>query len=155
MTITVIAVDDLSDGKVIALLNAHRAEMFKYSPPESIHALDEDSLIAPSMTFWSAKINQLVVACGGLKELSDTSAEIKSMKTNTDFLRLGIAEKILMVIIAEAKRRDYSEIFLETGSHEAFLPAIKLYEKYGFQECRPFGDYKPDPYSRFFKMILN
>lgn len=141
--------DDLTDGQVVALLNAHLQEMFKYSPAESVHALDENTLRDSSITFWSARINHNIAACGAIKQLSPQSAEIKSMKTHPDFLRQGIAEKILIKIIDEAKYRGYRDLYLETGSHDAFIPAVKLYQKYGFTDCAPFAEYKPDPYSLF------
>jgi putative acetyltransferase len=43
---------------------------------------------------------------------------------------------------------------LETGSAEAFLPAQKLYESFGFTYCGPFGDYKDDPNSVFMQLRL-
>ena len=49
-----IKIDDLADGKVIGMLEAHHAEMHLYSPPESIHALDKSKIKDPSLTFWSA-----------------------------------------------------------------------------------------------------
>ncbi|MEZ5450423.1 MAG: GNAT family N-acetyltransferase [Thiolinea sp.] len=70
------------------------------------------------------------------------------------FLRKGVASQILEAILAEAKQRSYLDLSLETGSNEAFKPAIKMYEKYGFTECGPFGDYKPDPYSKFYTIAL-
>lgn len=42
-----------------------------------------------------------------------------------------------------------TRLSLETGSDEFFLPARKLYEKFGFEYCQPFADYRPDPYSAF------
>nr|WP_241737528.1 GNAT family N-acetyltransferase [Neptunicella marina] len=139
----------MQDGQIISLLNAHLREMHKYSPAESVHALGHQSLRDPAITFWAARINNQLAACGAIKQLSSTAAEIKSMKTHPDYLRQGIAEKILIKIIEEAQRRDYCSLYLETGSHEAFIPAIKLYKKYGFTDCEPFADYKPDPYSLF------
>jgi putative acetyltransferase len=147
--------DDLSDGAIIKLLEAHRQEMFKYSPPESIHAIDPAKLKDTSVTFWAARSEGELLACGALKELPPGNrGEIKSMKTDLAHLRKGIAEKILLVIIEEAKQRAYTEISLETGSHDAFLPAIALYEKHGFVECGPFGDYQEDPYSRFYTRVM-
>jgi putative acetyltransferase len=35
-------------------------------------------------------------------------------------------------ILAEARRRGYTVLWLETGSMGAFIPARKLYEAYGF-----------------------
>lgn len=140
--------DNLADGAIEGLLNQHLAEMFKYSPPESVHALDSEKLRDPSMTFWSARINGQVAGCGALKELDSYSAEIKSMKTANDFIRRGIAAKLLEKMISIAHQRAYDNLYLETGSHEAFTPAINLYLKYGFKECGPFANYKLDPFSK-------
>jgi len=150
----VIKQDDLTDGQVEALLESHLGEMHKYSPEESIHALDREAMREPSMTYWSARVSDAVAACGALKQLEPNSAELKSMKTSNRFLRQGMAEKLLQAILSEAENRQYQTVYLETGSHEAFIPAVRLYEKYGFVETTPFGDYQPDPYSRFFKKDL-
>ncbi|MCG7531376.1 GNAT family N-acetyltransferase [Psychrobium sp. MM17-31] len=149
-----IEVDDLSDGAIAELLTMHLREMQKYSPAESIHALDMDKLRDKSMTFWSAKSNGKLAGCGALKSLTDNSGEIKSMKTHPAFLRQGVAQRILSAIIESATTRGYKFLYLETGSHDAFLPAIAMYEKHGFRECGPFGDYQLDPHSRFFMNSL-
>lgn len=38
---------------------------------------------------------------------------------------------------------------LETGSMEAFAPAWRLYERFGFEDCGPFAEYTLDPSSVF------
>jgi len=43
---------------------------------------------------------------------------------------------------------------LETGSHEAFEPAQKLYESFGFTPCGPLADSKADPNSVFMSLEL-
>ena len=149
-----IKIDDLRDGKVIGLLESHLQKMYEYSPPESVHALDHEKLRDPSITFWSASIGGTLAGCGALKELSPNSAEIKSMKTSDLFLRKGVASRLLEEIIAVAKVRGYETISLETGTHQAFIPAVEMYKKYGFIECGPFGEYALDPHSCFFSKKL-
>ncbi|WP_237057483.1 GNAT family N-acetyltransferase [Microbulbifer sediminum] len=141
--------DDLADGAVIELLRAHLEEMRRYSPEDSIHALDTGKLKDPCLTFWTARVDGQLAGCGALREISPRFGEVKSMKTAGAFLRRGIAARILEAIIAEAWRRGYARISLETGTDRAFEPAVALYQKYGFVECGPFADYAPDPYSRF------
>ncbi len=142
------------DEDIIGLLNEHLKEMHKYSPAESIHALDTSALSDPAMTFWSARIDGQLAGCGALKALSPKSGEIKSMKTSQAFVRRGVAKQILVEVLAEASARDYVELSLETGTNEAFAPAVSLYEQFGFEECGPFGDYKEDPFSRFYSKSL-
>ncbi|MEM7207865.1 MAG: GNAT family N-acetyltransferase [Pseudomonadota bacterium] len=146
--------DDLSDGDIARLLNDHLQEMHQYSPPQSIHAIEPEKLKDSSITFWSARLDEKIAGCGALKELCSTSGEIKSMKTDKRYLRKGIGEKILREILAEAKRRAYLHVSLETGTHDAFAPAIAMYKKYGFVKCGPFGNYELDPYSQFFTKEL-
>lgn len=145
-----VKIDDLTDGRVVRLLNEHLEEMRKYSPPESVHALDQEKLKDRSVTFWSAHIDDELAGCGALKELDPMSAEIKSMKTDDAYLRRGVASKILDAILVEAEYRGYKQVSLETGSHQVFRPAISLYESYGFSECGPFAGYELDPYSKFY-----
>ena len=76
------------------------------------------------------------------------------MRTASQFLRQGVAQMLLNHIIAEARSRGYKKLSLETGSMAAFLPAKRLYEQFGFIECEPFADYKPDPYSVFLTLAL-
>ena len=139
--------DDLSDGLIIKLLEEHRQEMFKHSPPENVHALDTKALHAPNLTFWSVRIDGCFAACGALKELDAQHGEIKSMKTKPEFLRKGIARALLQVILDEASKRGYSRVSLETGTMEAFVPARRLYRQFGFEDCPPFADYFEDPHS--------
>ena len=56
--------------------------------------------------------------------------------------------------VAEARGRGLKRLSLETGSGAAFEPAIALYRRYGFDDCAPFADYKPDPFSRFMTRAL-
>ena len=149
-----VAIDKLEDGAIENLLSMHLQAMHKYSPGESIHAVQPEALKDPALTFWSARVKGELAGCVALKALSSGEAEIKSMKTAEAFLRMGVASRLLAELIKEARSRAYTKLSLETGSHPAFLPAIALYEKYGFRECGPFGNYRPDPYSRFFSLIL-
>jgi nitronate monooxygenase len=150
-----IEIDDLADGEVERLLREHLRLMHKYSPPDSIHALDPNALRRESITFFSARIANTLAACGALKELNREHAEIKSMKTSKDYLRKGIAREMLSHILQVAQTREYLKVSLETGSSEAFLPARNLYEQFGFKQCRPFADYVFDPYSTYYEMDLS
>ena len=149
-----IEVDDLSRPAVHALLQEHLANMYELSPPESVHALDLSKLRAPDITFWSVWDGATLVGCGALKQMSATEGEIKSMRTPKALRRRGAGRAVLEHIIAEAKRRGYRRLNLETGSQDGFVPARTLYESFGFTYCGPFGDYKPDPNSAFMTMEL-
>ncbi|MDP4095576.1 GNAT family N-acetyltransferase [Paenibacillus sp. P96] len=141
--------DDLSGPEIIALIGEHLQDMHLTSPPESVHALDLDGLKKPDVTFWSAWEEEQLLGCGALKELDPLHGEVKSMRTASQHLRKGVARQMLAHIIEEAKGRGYERLSLETGSMEAFAPARKLYESFGFEYCAPFADYIEDPNSVF------
>ena len=146
--------DDLSRPEVRELLSEHLEGMHANTPPESVHALDVDGLRAPDVTFWTAWEGAELLGCGALKEIAPEHGEIKSMRTSTDHLRRGVATAILQHLIDEAKRRGYSRLSLETGSGGAFQAALSFYERFGFDYCGPFGDYREDPFSRFMTLEL-
>ena len=56
---------------------------------------------------------------------------------------------MLRHIVEEAAGRGYRRLSLETGSQPHFMPARRLYQSFGFQECGPFGDYVLSPHSTF------
>ncbi|MGI9504500.1 MAG: GNAT family N-acetyltransferase [Geminicoccaceae bacterium] len=149
-----IRLDDLRGPEIKALLLAHLDTMAEHSPPGSRHALDLNGLRAPEVTFWTVWENVDLVGCGALKALDDRHGEIKSMHTGKAHRGKGIAERLVVHILEEARQRDYHRLSLETGSMAAFQPARKLYEKFGFSECAPFADYKLDPYSTFMTLEL-
>ena len=140
---------ELSNPHVIKLLQTHHNDMLKHSPVESVHALDVSKLTHPNITFYSLWIDNNLAGVGALKALNTTHGEIKSMRTSSNYLRQGMAAKLLTHIIKQAALRGYKTISLETGTAEAFLPAQKLYVQFGFKECEPFGNYELDPYSLF------
>jgi putative acetyltransferase len=123
--------------------------MTLHSPPESLHALDLAGLKRPEMTFWSVWQDGELLGCGALKELDARHGEIKSMRTAAAHLRKGVARRLMVHLIDEARRRSYERLSLETGSMAAFAAARNLYASFGFQECGPFGEYVLDPYSVF------
>lgn len=149
-----IRVDDLAGPEIRALLEEHLRSMHELSPPESVHALDLAALRRPEITFWTAWSNGALLGCGALKELDPAHGEVKSMRTADAHRRTGVGRAVLEHIIAVARTRSYARLSLETGSMEAFLPARRLYESFGFGYCAPFGDYAEDPNSVFMTRTL-
>ena len=149
-----IRIDDLSGPEVAALLAVHAETMLSASPAESCHFLPLEGLRVPEVTFWSMWDEGALVGCGALKDLGDGTGEIKSMHAREHLRGRGLGRQMLEHIIAEAKVRGYAALLLETGSMDAFLPARRLYEAYGFTCCGPFGSYVPDPNSAFMRLDL-
>lgn len=149
-----IRLDNLSCPEVARLLTEHLQDLARHSPPESRHALDLEGLRKPGVTFWSVWEGSELVGFGALKELDPGHGEIKSMRTIAARLRSGVAGRLLGHMIDEARRRGYRRVSLETGSMAAFEPARRLYARFGFAPCEPFGDYVEDPNSLFMTMEL-
>ena len=153
MTLRIVE-DDLTGPEIIALLERHLETMRSQSPPESVHALDLDGLKARQVTFWSVYDGDALVGCGALKELDARHGEIKSMHTAAEIRGRGVAAAMVGHILTEARRRSYSRLSLETGSTEDFASAHRLYRRFGFTECGPFGEYRLDPFSVFMTLEL-
>ena len=149
-----IVADDLSGLEIRALLEEHLRSMHALSPPESVHALDLGKLRQPDITFWTAWDDGVLVGCGALKELDRRHGEIKSMRTPQALRRRGAGRAVLAHILDVARSRRYERLSLETGSGDAFAPAQRLYESFGFTRCGPFGDYVLDPHSVFMTLRL-
>ena len=66
----------------------------------------------------------------------------------------GVGAAVLVAILDHARAAGLTRVSLETGSQDFFIPAHRLYESHGFVECPPFGDYVPDPHSRFYTLLL-
>ncbi len=158
MTVTAppleIRADDPGNPALLALLREHHGDMLRHSPPESVHALDEAALRHGGVDFFSAWRDGRLAGCAALKPLHARHAEIKSMRTAAHSLRQGVATALLAHLVAEARRRGYARLSLETGSMDAFAPARALYARHGFVECGPFADYVEDPYSVFMTLDL-
>jgi putative acetyltransferase len=149
-----IEVDDLSRSAIHALLNEHLQSMYALSPPESVHALDLEKLRSPDITFWCAWDGSLLLGCGALKELDRKHGEVKSMRTPAALRGRGAGRTLLAHIVEVARSRGYERLSLETSSMEAFKPAQKLYESFGFTYCGPFGEYREDANSVFMTLCV-
>jgi putative acetyltransferase len=144
----------LDTPQVAALLAEHVEDMRRYSPPESVHALDLDRLRTPDLTFWSLWDADEVLGCAALRELDNVHGELKTMRTAAAHRRRGVAAALLDHVLAEARRRGYARVSLETGSPAQFAPARTMYAAYGFTPCDPFGPYAADGFSVFMTLDL-
>ncbi len=149
-----IRIDNLSSPEIRTLLEAHVADMYRISPPGSVHVLDVEGLRQPEVTFWSLWIEGQLAGCGALKELDATHGEVKSMRTAEAFRGRGVGRAMLDHLLAEASARGYARVSLETGSQPFFAPAWALYRGAGFTECPPFDHYVDDPNSVFMTKAL-
>ena len=150
----IIALDDPTGADVRPLLEEHLRDMWATSPPESVHALEPETLAGPDIAFFTVRDDGMVIGCGALKHLSDTHGELKSMRTSTEARGRGVASSLLDHLLAVARERGYERVSLETGAEDYFEPARRLYARYGFTPCAPFADYTDDPNSVYLSRAL-
>ena len=151
---TLIKLADFDDDRVKALLTRHLEGMHATSPPGHVFALDWSGLQKPEISLYALWEGEELLGFGALKELDARSGEIKSMRTADAHLRKGVAAAILDHIIAEARRRGYTRLSLETGSGDAFEPALALYRARGFTDGGAFGGYEKSPFNQFLHLDL-
>ena len=145
---------NFDNSEVNDLLKKHFIELRSVSPTGSTHVLDIDGLKDQSIKFWSLWVNNELVGCGALKFLEKKHGEFKSIRVADKFRKTGIGEKIIDHLIEEAKKLEVSKLSIETGAGNFFLPARKLFSKFGFKKCLPFAHYKNDPNSCYYTLDL-
>ena len=147
--------DDPARPEVRVLREAHLEDMVATSPPESRHALDVDGLRAADVSFYSLQLGGAVVGCGALRVIAPGHGELKSMRTVETHRGRGLAARMLVHLVEEARRRALRRLSLETGSQAFFAPARRLYARHGFEVCGPFGSYVEDPNSVFMTRTIS
>ena len=145
---------NFDNSEVNNLLKKHFIELRSVSPAGSTHVLDINGLKDPSIKFWSLWENNELVGCGALKFLEKKHGEFKSIRVADNYRKKGIGKKIIDHLIEEAKKLEVSKLSIETGAGNFFLPARKLFSKFGFKECLPFAHYKNDPNSCYYTLDL-
>lgn len=146
--------DDLSTQPVQDLIAEHLAGMHSNTPAGHVQALAVEALRRPDISFWTAWQAGELCGCGALKALDAESGEVKSMRTRTRFLRLGVAQTLLDEVVRTATARGYRRLLLETGTGTAFDAAHALYLRNGFTWCGPFGDYEASGFNVFMVKVL-
>ncbi len=144
----------LDDPRIIALLQVHVDRARNETARGSAHALDVDALKVPEVRFFSAWDGETLLGCGALKTFAPGHGELKSMHTAEAHRGKGVGDALVRHLIAEARTMGLTQLGLETGAWPYFAPAHRLYERHGFRDCPPFGDYAADPNSRFMSLDL-
>jgi GNAT superfamily N-acetyltransferase len=83
--------------------------------------------------------DNIPVACGAIRELSEEIMEIKRMFVQPEFRRQGFAKMVVTNLEAWAQELGYAKCVLETGKNQP--EAIQLYQKIGFQIIENYGQY--------------
>ena len=136
------------------LFQRHKADMHADTPPESIHMMPRDMLASAGIDFFVLRRGSAAVGMAALKRLDPTHGEIKSMHILAEARGAGLSRLMLDRLIEHARQQGMTRLSLETGAQASFAAARGLYRQGGFEECLPFGDYRPDPNSVFMTRTL-
>jgi len=146
---------ELDRADVAALLDLHFTAMRGNSPPEACHVLPAAALADPAIRFFAARDEQGdLLGIGALKTIGPDHGELKSMRTAPHAVGRGVGRALLAHLVDTARAMGLSRVSLETGATSTFAAALRLYERDGFIPCDPFGDYAPNPFTRFFTRAL-
>jgi putative acetyltransferase len=110
--------------------------------PEQRHGLALDAIFQAHMRFFLARLNDVVVGCGGVALFTDY-AEVKRMYVRDAARGRGVAQSLLVTIGQQTREAGLEVLRLETGVRQ--LAALRLYERAGFQRCAAFGAYAAMP----------
>jgi len=146
---TVISLERPDSDDARALITELDAYLVPLSPRESSHGYPVEKLMQEDVPFFILRDNGVPAGCGGIKLFGTDYGEIKRMYIRPQFRGLGFAKLMLDHLADYARSRGVALLRLETGIYQH--AAIALYERAGFQSIPPFGEYKPDPLSRFYE----
>ncbi|MDA7583345.1 GNAT family N-acetyltransferase [Candidatus Pelagibacter sp.] len=146
---------NFDNPEVNELLIMHFIELRSVSPEGSAHVLNIAGLKDPSIKFWSLWDESDLVGSGALKFLDKEHGEFKSIRVSDRFKGKGNGSKVITHLINEAKKLNIQRLSLETGAGDFFLAARKLFNKSGFQPCKPFSHYKNDINSVYMTMLIS
>ncbi|MEJ2030382.1 MAG: GNAT family N-acetyltransferase [Maritimibacter sp.] len=134
-----------------ALLAEAQALQDEIYPPEENFALPTEALAADDIRFFAAREGEELLGVGAVK-LHESYGEVKSMFTAPAGRGKGIAAAILRAIEDIARDEGKAHLRLETG--DELEAAVRLYNRFGFTRCGPFGDYQDNGSSVFMEKAL-
>ena len=111
-----------------------------------------EHLAPPDGIFLVAWLDDVAVACGGVRRHDATTGEVKRMYVIPDARRQGISRVVLTELEARARALGYTRLVLETGTRQP--EAIALYESTGYESITPYGPRSDAPHARCYAKAL-
>ncbi|MGC1503069.1 MAG: GNAT family N-acetyltransferase [Sulfitobacter sp.] len=146
---------DPNDPEVGQIISAHVAYGDAHYPTESNHHVYLEEYDECGVQLFGAWLDGSCVGMAGLKSVTNRHGELKSMHVLRKARGYGVGALLINTVIKEASKRGLERLSLETGSREASAAARLVYEKFGFEYCPPFGDYREDPESVFMTLGIS
>src|SRR5437879_5455494 len=138
VTIAAEAFDSPDARRLIAALDENLSSL--YTPDQMFGPnFKEEQIVAGLGTFVVARADGRAIACGGLRKLDGTTAEVKRMYVEPEVRGRGVAKQILDHLENSAREMGVHRLVLETGIYQA--EAIGLYRRTGFKPIRCWGEY--------------
>jgi phosphinothricin acetyltransferase len=130
-----------------ALIERTNAELSAtYPEPGATHfRLEEDEIGPGRGAFLVARIGEEPVACGAVRLIDETTAEIKRMYVARQCRGRGVAGRVLAALEFHARALGAGRVVLETGARQK--DALALYGSFGYAVIPPFGEYIGAPLS--------
>lgn len=142
-----IKLESPNQPEVVALIGQLDAYHLSLYPPESVYALDMDSLLQPNVLFAVArKADGAAVGCGAMV-VTPEYGEVKRVFVHPSARGQGVAQRLLGMLETQAMARGCRQFMLETGPSQP--EALALYQRLGYRVRGPYGDYPDDPLSVF------
>lgn len=147
-----IAAADWDDPEVTALHALQRVDI------DGRYGADTEPGAKPtkadiSVVLLARDADGVAVGTGALRQLDETSAELKRMYTVDSVRGTGVGRALLAALEEYAVAQGWTVLRLETGplQHEA----IGMYTSAGYQPIPPFGPYVGAPQSLCFERVLD
>jgi putative acetyltransferase len=90
--------------------------------------------------------------CGGLRAIDADHGEIKRMYVDPRYRGSGVSVAVLDALEAEARRRGWTRLVLETGTAQP--DAVRFYEREGYTAIPRFGHYVGSAESLCYEKVL-
>ncbi|MEZ4900302.1 MAG: GNAT family N-acetyltransferase [Spirosomataceae bacterium] len=96
----------------------------------------------PTGELWLVKDNEQFVGCAGLRRLDPQTCELKRMFVQPAYRGYHLGERLMEAALLTAQMLGYEKMRLDTLRR--LIPAVKLYQRFGFEEIPPYN-YNPEP----------
>jgi GNAT superfamily N-acetyltransferase len=145
------AIDDPGRTDVLPLIEQLHGYLSDLDRHPVSPAVTVESLQRPHVTFMTARVDGIPLACGAGLDLGEY-VELKYMYVLPACRGMGLGKQMLEALEAQVRKAGGTLVRLETGT--AQLESIELYERSGYRRCPPFGDHHAHPGSIFMEKPL-
>jgi DNA-binding MarR family transcriptional regulator/RimJ/RimL family protein N-acetyltransferase len=111
--------------------------------PRDAATSDVAGMSPPEGCFLVARVDEDVVACGGVQRHSARVGEVKRMWVDPDWRGCGLGVRMLEALEDAAHGLGYGEVYLDTNA--TLVEAIAMYERSGYRTIERYND---NPYAQ-------